>query len=295
MQLPSIEGRLDHLALDAAGNRLFIAALAADSLEVIDLRSGQVRTIRGLREPQGLAYIGNSNRLLVANGEGGTVQAFGDVGAPAAATVAGLPDADNVRLDPGAGLAYVGYGKALAVLDAGALQIIRSIPLSAHPEAFEIEAHGPRIFVNVPGAGHIAVVDRVKGQVTGVWELGDASRNFPMALDEANHRLFVATRQPSLLLVFDTRSGSRDNRSQLCGDADDLFFDAARKQLYAVCGQGVVDVLREQDGNRWELVQRMNTSPGARTGLFVPALSTLFVAAPARVGASARLRAYRIE
>ena len=116
-----------------------------------------------------------------------------------------------------------------------------------------------------------------------------------MTLDEANHRLFVATRRPPSLLVFDTQTGSRISRSELCGDVDDLFFDPDRKQLYAVCGQGVVDVLREHDANHWERVQQLNTAAGARTGLFAPALSTLFVAVPARGRAAAQLRSYRVE
>lgn len=292
--LPSIRGRLDHLAFDAAGQRVFVAALGADSLEVVDWRAGRVRTIGGLHEPQGVAYLEGARRLLVANGEGGTVQAFDGADAPATASAGGLPDADNLRLDPAASLAWVGTGSAIVALDPRTLQVTRSIRVEAHPEAFELEVHGPRLFANVPGGRQVAVVDRSRGEVVATWPLPGVSRNFAMALDEAHQRLFVAARQPASLLVLDTGSGARIAQLALCGDADDLFFDAARRQLYAVCGEGVVDVLREEGADHWTRVQRVNTAPGARTGLFVPALSTLFVAVPARGGASAELRSYRI-
>jgi hypothetical protein len=144
-------------------------------------------------------------------------------------------------------------------------------------------------------AGRSAVVDSVLGKVTATWDVAGATGNFPMALDETGHRLFVATRQPAMLLAFDTVAGQRIGELPLCGDADDLFFDAQRRQLYAVCGQGVVDVVRERDATHWEPLQRLPTSRGARTGLFVPGLSMLFVAIPARNGSPAEIRAYRIE
>ena len=116
-----------------------------------------------------------------------------------------------------------------------------------------------------------------------------------MALDEPNHRLFVATRKPALLLAYDTISGRRTAESPICGDADDLFFDGQRHQLYAVCGEGVVDVIRQRDADHYEVALHLQTSSGARTGLFVPQLSTLFVAVPSRSGSSAEIRVYRVE
>jgi len=114
-----------------------------------------------------------------------------------------------------------------------------------------------------------------------------------MALDEESHQLFVATRSPALLIVYDTRSGKEIARVPVCGDSDDLFFDHARDQLYVVCGTGQVDVLRGE-GGQFERTERVPTAPGARTGLFVPSLSMLFVAAPARGESMAEIRAYRI-
>jgi DNA-binding beta-propeller fold protein YncE len=294
--LSGVQGRLDHIDIDVEGKRLFIAALSAGSVEVVDLATGQrVAAIQDLSEPQGVVYLGHARRLLVANGGSGTVLGFDDGRAPAVLRATGLEDADNVRLDAAAGHVYVGYGHALAVLDARTLQLVRRIELGGHPEAFELERHGPRIYVNVPSAGQIAVIDRATAKVTTTWDIAGGSGNFPMALDEAGHRLIVATRQPALLLVFDTSTGRRSAELPLCADADDLFFDSQRGQVYAVCGEGVVDVVRPRGPGQWEVVQRLPTVRGARTGLFVPKLATVFVAVPASFRSSAELRAYRIE
>ncbi|MGH8164322.1 MAG: YncE family protein, partial [Rhodanobacteraceae bacterium] len=117
-------------------------------------------------------------------------------------------DADNVRYDAESERVFVGYGGgALAMLDPGRAQLVSSVGLSAHPESFQLEQNGSRIFVNVPEAHEVAVLDRRKGETIAKWSTGTARANFPMALDEKNARLFIGCRRPAKLLVLDTASG----------------------------------------------------------------------------------------
>jgi hypothetical protein len=147
----------------------------------------------------------------------------------------------------------------------------------------------------VPSSKRVVVLDRQSGKITASWDVSPAARNFPMALDETKQRLLVATRQPARLQVYDTASGRRVADVPLCGDADDLFFDAERRQAYAVCGEGRVEVVRQSDPDHYEVIERIDTASGARTGLYVPALATLFVAAPSRLGRSAEIQIYRVK
>ena len=150
------------------------------------------------------------------------MRAFSDGKPPPVASAKGLDDADNLRFDGATGLLYVGYGHALAILDTD-LRLVVRVALSGHPEAFEFERAGPHLYVNVPSAGHIAVVDRSSAKLIATWRLGSASSNYPMALDEPNRLFFIATRQPARLLVYDTTTGKRTAELPVCGDADDLF------------------------------------------------------------------------
>ena len=295
IDLPGVSGRIDHLEIDLEGNRLFVAALAAGSLEVIDLRAGRVvaRFAPGA-EPQGVAYLPARRRVVVASGGSGRVDAF-ESAPSVVASIGNLDDADNVRFDARSDRLWVGYGRALAVLDPQTLALTLRIELPGHPEAFEPEPSGRRVFVNVPSAGQIVVIDQKSGAVESTWPVIGAAGNFPMALDESSNRLYIATRKPSLLQAYDTTTGKRVAELSICADADDLFVDRQRRQLYAVCGQGVVEVLAQRGTDRYEVVERLQTAPGARTGLFVPRLSTLFVAVPARAGAAAQIRAYTIK
>lgn len=296
IELPSVPGRLDHLGVDVEGERLFVAALGANSVEVIDLRAGKrIARLQPLHEPQGVVYSSESRRLFVANGGGGGVQAFADGNSPVVATADALDDADNLRIRPAESELVVGYARALALVDANSFRVIRSIELPGHPEGFEVESAGALIYVNVPSTKQIVIVDRRRGQVTATWDIAGASQNFPMALDEQSHRLLVATRQPPALLVWDTATGKRVAELAICGDADDLFLDRPHLQLYAICGEGLIQVIRQRDPDHYEVGERVATAPGARTGLFVPTLAALYVAVPSRSGAPAEVRVFHIR
>ena len=294
IQLPQVEGRIDHLALDRDQQRLFVAALGNNSLEVLDLKSGtHIRSVKGLHEPQGIAIAAASKRVIVANGQGGEVQ-FRDAADFHVTNTASLSDdADNVRYDATAERVYVGYGGgALAVLSSSNGRRVGDIPLAGHPESFQVEALGPRIFVNVPTAKQIAVVDRNTMKVSSTWPVSGAESNFPMALDERGHRLFIGCRRPAKVLVYDTSSGKSVGSTDIVGDTDDLFYDAARRRLYVSGGEGFVDVLQQRDPDHLDRIAHIATAAGARTSLFVPDQSRLYLAVPHRGNQKAEVRVY---
>jgi len=297
IQLPGVEGRIDHFASDPSGQRLFVCALGNNSLEVIDLRkSERVHSITGLGAPQGVGYAPESNRLFVANDKGGICKIYDGKSFQAVGELRFEDDADNVRYDETSKKIYVGFGSGgIAVVNAPDGKQIGLIKLSAHPEAFQLEKKGSRIFVNVPNSRHVAVVDRDKGEVIARWKTDLAFANFPMALDEADHRLFVGCRNPSRLVVLNTDSGDVIAKIDISGDCDDLFYDMKRQCVYAICGAGKIDVIDQTDPNTYRVSTTIATADGARTGLFVSELDVLFVAVPHRGSQQAEVRCYQIE
>jgi DNA-binding beta-propeller fold protein YncE len=295
--LPGVEGRIDHFALDPAGERLFVCALGNNSVEVVDLRKGvRIHSITGLGSPQGIAYIPDLDRLLVANDKEGSCKIYSGKSFEPVGELNLADDADNVRYDGAAKKIYVGYGNGgIAIINAVDSNQIGSIKLSAHPEAFELEKQGMRIFVNVPNSRQVAVVDREKRQVIATWKTDLAFANFPMALDEASHRLFVGCRLPSRLIVLNTDSGDIVAKVDISGDADEVFYDSKRHRVYAVCGAGKVDIIEQAEPNQYKRSAQIDTVVGARTGLFVPERDTLFVAVPHRGSQNAEIRAYHVE
>ena len=295
--MPKVEGRIDHMAADAAGQRLFIAALGNNTVEVLDLKAGTtLQSLPGFAEPQGIAYVPELNRVFIANGQDGTCRILDGQSLKTISSVQCGDDADNVRYDAKAGRIYVGYGGgALAVLDAKTGSKLTDIKLAGHPESFRLESAGPRILVNVPKADHIAVVDREKGEVTATWPLKEAKSNFPMSLDEANQRLFTGCRNPARLLVYDYNAGKLVTSLPISRDTDDLFFDAANKSIYVSCGQGIIDVIRQTDADHYTAEKTVHTANGARTSLFVPELKILCLAVPHRGNQLAEIRVFKTQ
>ncbi len=292
--LQGVKGRIDHMAADVKGNRLFVAALGNNSLEVVDLRAGKrIRQIRGLQEPQGVAYVDEFNKIFLTNGGDGSCKVFDGDSFHLVETIKFSNDADNVRYDPLAKYVYVGYGNgALGIVDASIWKHIGDIPLSGHPESFQLEGSGPKVFVNVPGAKNITVADRMKRVVIGTWTVEGARGNFPMAMDESSRRLLIGCRQPPKMVVYDTESGKEVTRFDIAGDVDDIFFDSARKRIYASSGEGFLNVLQQIDADHYSILAKTSTAAGARTSLFVPGQGRLYVAVPHRDGRQAEIRVY---
>jgi DNA-binding beta-propeller fold protein YncE len=289
VSLPGVEGRMDHMSVDAKGQRLFASGLANGSIEIIDLAAGKrIRSLAGLKEPEGILYAADSNTIFAADGEGGAVHAFNGASYNALQTVGSLPHSDNLRYDAAAGRLYVGFGDGadagLGIIDAAGGSLIGVINLEGHPEAFSFEkTTGRRIFVNVPTAGIIAVIDSGKRRVMAKWPVTEVKSFYPMALDEANQRLFIGSRRPARLAVFDTASGKMVASVEGAVDTDDLFYDAAHKRIYMSGGDGTVRVYAQRDADHYEPIARVPTAPGARISLLVPELNRYYVAAP-RVG-----------
>lgn len=298
LDLPEVDGRIDHLTCDLAAERLFVAALGNGSLERIDLAAGRrVASLGGLAEPQGLVVLPAAGLVAVATGGDGALHVI-DVHDPLQPKVAKSfevgGDADNLRWDERAKRLYVGVEGGLAVVDTEAWALTATIPLEGHAESFQLETASPRIFVNVPAARHVAVVDRTTGRVESTFALSDAGANYPMALDESNHRLFVACRRPGQLLVLDTRDGRIVATLDCADDCDDLFYDASRQRIYATCGTGVLRVFRVLDVDHYAIELDLTTAPGARTGLFVPERNQFLVAVPHRGSQRAQIQVWKV-
>jgi DNA-binding beta-propeller fold protein YncE len=274
--LGDVRGRIDHMAVDLKRQRLFVAELGNDSVGVVDLANhGLIRTIPGLNEPQDVGYDPSTDTLFVANARDGSVRQFEGNEYKATGRIELGSDADNIRIDPVANHVVVGFGDGgLAVLDSSTRSKVRNVPLPAHPESFQLVQN--RMFINLPDAHAIAVMDGVSGKQLAIWPMAK-SGNYAMTVDRDQNRVLVAFRGPPELAVLSMADGKSIANVQTCGDADDLFVDAKRNRVYVSCGAGYVDVF-ETDGAAYRRTARVPTAAGARTSLFVPELDRLLVA-----------------
>lgn len=291
--LPDVEGRIDHLALDVQGGRLFVAAVGNDTVEIVDLATGtRTGRIEHQHDPHAVVFIPELNRLAVTNGESGTCDLYDAASLVLVHSIGSMRDADALRYDPATQRLYVGYGNgAIAVISAADGSRLQEMQVGGHPEGFVLDPDSAKLFVDVPGARQILVLDREQRAVASEWWLKTAQENFPMALDAPHRRLWIGFREPPRLLAFDADTGSVSEAFDTVPVADDVFVDAARRRVY-VSGDGGLQILQQTSEGGYAIISRIVTAPGARTSLYVPELNRLFLAVPHRGEQPAEIRVY---
>ena len=281
---------------------MFVAALGNNSVEVIDISARtRVYSIGAIPNPQGVVFAPESMKLFAASSKRRlyiyNAATFGLI-----KTIDFHSDVDNLRYDAPNQRVYVGYGEdetgALGTVDAKTNgRLDEEYKLGAHPESFQLETAGPNIYVNLPDLKQIAVIDRKTRAVTR-WPM-KLEHNFPMALDEANHRLFVATHEPARLAVIDTPSGHSVATLPCVQDADDVYYDSGRKRVYVPGGEGYISVFQQVDPDHYRLLAKVPSTLGARTAGYFgkgrKGFDRFFLAVPARADHGAEMWIYTVQ
>ena len=280
--LAGVSGRIDHFTFDPKRRLTIFSGLGNNTIEIVNNFQGKhVKTIMGLDEPQGPLYVPEFDKLFVANAGNGVVNVYDaktwDL--RKSISLGDESDTDNLRYDEATKRVFVGVVGGIAMIDAATEAHVGDLKGSGgHTESFQLEKNGSRVFANVPGDdGVVNVIDRKTGALAK-WVLNGAKANFPMILDESNHRLFVVTRTPPLVVVLNTDTAKEVARVRVKAASDDAYFDAARKRIYVICGEGYISVIQQNDQDHYALVEIIPTIAGARTGGLLGA--NLYVGVP---------------
>ncbi|HKI35189.1 MAG TPA: YncE family protein [Gemmataceae bacterium] len=286
IQLKGKAGGLDHLALDAKRERLFVANKTNNTLDIVDLKEGKLLEQKPNQTAiQGIAYVPDLDRVFVGLGSNGLCNAFDGEKYKILKTINFKDDADNVRYNPVAKVVYVAHAeKALGVIDPKTFAKKADIKLPAAAEGFASEIKRPRLYLVTPSPSQLVVIDTDKNEVVTTHAIKSAAGGHPVALDEANHRVFVGCHKEPMVVVIDTENGKEIATVHIPGDVDDLFHDAKSKRLYASCGEGALVVIEQQDADTYKVVEKLDTPKGARTCLYVAETGRLYLAVPRQEG-----------
>lgn len=303
IELPAVTGKFDHFAIDLPGKRLFAAATGNHSVEVVDLATGVVKqSITGLGKPHGVAWIAHSASLFVVDGSRGELQKYQGTPLALAGKLRLSDDADDLVYNEANQMLFVGHGGSnsanparVVVVDAANFELKINIPVASHPEALDIDIAGQRVFVNVADSSEVAVLNG-KTQNSDVilahWKLTKAADNVPLAFDAEHHALYVACRTPSTLIAMDADSGNELSSIATIGGADDLFYDGALERVYVIGGAGEVETFQVEEHRSLRSLGSIHTASGAKTALFVPSQSLLYVGIPGFDGHAAQIQVW---
>jgi len=296
--MPGFTGDFDHFGLDLKGHRLFLAAEEHKTVEVFDLRTGaRIHSIEGFAHPLMVAYLQDSNRLIVTDGDDNAVLLVDCKKYKIIRTIKLSPDVDHGVLNPVNKYYYVESGggsnaptHVLAIIDTKSFERVGDIaglPGSSN-EGMVIDHVGKRLYVNLTGTDEVGVVDLETRQLVAKWPLPDAHVAHAIVLDEPDHRIFVATRQPAQFIVFNTDTGKVVTSLPCVGVNSDMSFDVSRKRIY-VTGSETASVFEQRDADHYEHIAEVPTAYRAKSSIFVPELKRLFVAASGKGKPDAKL------
>jgi DNA-binding beta-propeller fold protein YncE len=304
--LPGVRGRFDHFTFDPAEpGRVFISALGNNSVEVLNLVEGlEIHRISNIPDPQGIAFAVGLNKLFVGSRQG-KLYIYDGKTYDLITSIDYQADVDNLRYDAATKRVYAGYGDgdtaAIGMVDATTNQRVEeTYKTGAHPESYQLERSSSKMYANVPDLKRIDAIDRASKKITW-WPIPEGNdENFPMALDEADHRLFIVTRTPPRLMVFDTNAGKMVASLPCVGDVDDLYYDANHKRVYIPGGQGYIDVFQQKDADHYQHLAKVPSAIGARTAGYAAKLGKkgqdrFFLAVPIAPGREASVWVYTVQ
>jgi len=304
IQLPAaIKGHFDHFAIDLKESKLYATPEEYKAVLVIDVNSGKLtHTIRGIEKPHAILIRKDVNRLYVTDGEAGELRIIDNATYKLVSSVKLLKDADPIGYDPATKLLYVVNGggdvhqtySMLSVVDTTAGKKLADIKIDGETlEAMVLEKASPKMYVNNKAKNQVEIVDRDKRTLLASWPVTKGKVNVAIAIDEANHRLFVACRSGQIV-VFDTQTGKEIVALPITKGVDDLVFDPVSKRLYAAC-DGDSDVYEQTDANNYKSLGKVPTGPLGKTALLVPQLNRYFVAVPQHGTTNAEVLVFEVH
>ena len=299
------DGDFDHFATDIDGHRLFLTGEENEKVLVLDTASNKlIHTIEDVKAPHAILYRKDLKKMFIVAGDASAVQVYDTDSYKMGSEIKVAIDADSIAYDAATHYMYVVNGgreahtsySLVSVIDTNSAKKLRDIKINTnHVEAIVLEKSGPRMFLNLTGLGAVGVMDRNKSVLKATWPLPVGDKlNVAMAFDEANHRLFVVTRNPGKLIVLNSDTGKVVTSLDAVGMVDDMSYDAPHKRIY-LAGDGSVDVFAQKDADNYSLLAKVPGSFRAKTGILVPELNRYYLAVPHHDKQDAEVRVYETQ
>ena len=268
-----------------------------------------LQSVPGFDAPHQIVFVPQNNTILVTDGgvedgKEGYVRVISGQSYKIISSTKVLAAADSAGYDPETHLMYADTGGTeakmdytmISVIDTPSAKVVKDIKVdSGRVEAIRFEHQGTRMFANLRTKSQVGVFDKKDHKLLATWDIKDAKENVSMALDEADHRLFVVCRKPAKLIVFDTESGKEVASLPSVDRGDDMAYNKKTKQIYVSGGDGFIGVYAQKDPDHYEEVAKVPSGPAAKISIFIPELNRLYVAASAKGANSAKLLIYQVN
>ena len=306
VELPGYSGDFDHFAVDYDRNRLLLAAEDHGTLEVFDLKtSAHLRTVEGFGNPHSILVRKGSPTVLITDSEkeGATLRDAETYDRKKSVVL--TPGSDTSKYDAAANVLFVVTGGKDVDMKTANLEAVNpdtgaklgSITFQDnHVEAMTFDENDPRLFINLTQTNKIAVVDRKSLRLIATWQVTPAKQNAMVAFDAAQHRLYVVCRDPGMVVAMNSDNGTIVDTLPAPLRSDEVQYDHEKHRLYVPGGEGYMGIYDTSNADHLKLIEKVNTAPGAKTGLLVAPMHRLFLAvSPGESKATAKVLTYEVD
>jgi hypothetical protein len=259
------DGGFDYVNADTAGRRLYVPRSGPTGrITVFDLDTleptGEIPSVNGhgaVVDPKTNHGFVTSNPVVMFDSK--TLAVIKTI------TVQGNPD--GILFDPFNQRVYdLSHSMPHAtVIDTKDGSIVGTIDLGGAPEQADTDGNG-HIYVDIEDKGNIAVVDAKTLAVTAHYDVsGKGGTCAGLAMDPKNRILFVACRDPHVMVILNADDGNIITTLPLAGVTDGAVFNPATMEAFSSHAEGNLTVIKENSPTSFEVEQNLTTMPSAKT------------------------------
>jgi YVTN family beta-propeller protein len=271
------EGGWDILTIDSATRRLYLSH--ATKVVVIDLNKntvlGEIADTPGVH---GFLAVPEVQRGFSTNGKENKSSVVDLKTLRTVSKIDTGESPDAIVYDSKHGEVYIfnHRGNSVTVLNAKTSNVTATISLGGGPEFAAVEPAADRVYVNLEDKSEVVAIDTAKHEVVAHWPLSPGEEPSGIALDAAHHRLF-STCHNKMMTMLDTQSGKVVGTTAIGTGVDGAAFDDATQLVFASCGEGVTNIVKEETPEKLRAVQTLKTERGARTMAIDPKTHRIYL------------------
>ena len=271
------EGGWDILTIDSTASRLYLSH--ATKVVVVDLHKdavvGEIADTPGVH---GFVAVPEFQRGFSTNGKENKSSVVDLTTLKTVSKIDTGESPDAVVYEPRHREVYVfnHRGNSVTVIDAKTSNVVATVSLGGGPEFAAIDSAADRVYVNIEDKSEVVAIDAAKHEVVAHWPLAPGEEPSGIAFDAAHHRLF-STCHNKMMTMLDTQSGKVVGTTAIGTGVDGAAFDDARQLVFASCGEGVTNIVKEETPEKLAVVQTLKTERGARTMAIDPKTRRIYL------------------
>jgi YVTN family beta-propeller protein len=268
--------------MTVGGSTLYGAYMSHGLVAAVDLRSEHVAaTIPGMGQVHGVAIDDDHGLGFATNGSENRIAVFDLSTHKVLKNIAlSSEDPDAILYDRKAQLVYVANQKSASgsLIDPVSQSVVATIPLGGDgPEFCQADPNTGLIYQNLEDADEVVVIDPSKRSVIARFKLPKGQSPTGLALDAADHRLFV-TGTHKQLVILNAENGAIVATLPIGALSDGVGYDPDLRRVYTANFFGSMTIVRQDSPDRYSVIENMKTRFGGHSVAVDPATHRIYVA-----------------